>query len=115
MWGMRDGILSSLGPRFTINEKIDIPKVRKLTIELANDLIKRVNNSKKLRPYLKNYPQIHFNCSHSEELILIGITDSCQIGVDIELIKTRSDENDIAKNFFSFDEYTCYKFHRHYH
>ena len=43
-------------PRFGTYEKLDISRARQLTVELANELIKRVNDSEKLRPYLKNYP-----------------------------------------------------------
>jgi len=55
-WGMYEGILRLIGPRFATHEKLNIPRSRELIIELSNELIKRVNESEELRPYLKNYP-----------------------------------------------------------
>ena len=36
------------------------------------------------KPYLKNYPRIHFNLSHTRGHVLLGISDEGEIGVDIE-------------------------------
>ena len=55
-WGMYGGILDLIGPGFATYEKIDIPTARRLILELSGELIKRVNESEELRPYLKNYP-----------------------------------------------------------
>jgi 4'-phosphopantetheinyl transferase len=63
------------------------------------------------KPRLEKFPYLYFNSTHSHHLVLIGISTSCQIGIDIELIKEIIDEEIIAKNFFSSDEYVCYKEH----
>jgi len=55
-WGMYGGILRLIGPCFVTNEKLDIFKTRKLIVELTVELIDRVNDSEKLRPYLVQYP-----------------------------------------------------------
>lgn len=64
------------------------------------------------KPFLKSHPSIYFNCSHSEDLVLIGISEDCVVGVDIELIKQLPDEDGIAKSFFSNDEYASYRDYR---
>jgi 4'-phosphopantetheinyl transferase len=52
-----------------------------------------------------NLQQIHFNLSHSEGLVLYGITRNYLIGVDLEYIKPLTDGEKIAKRFFSPQEY----------
>lgn len=61
------------------------------------------------KPSLANQPFLHFNSSHSNELVLIGISQNCIIGIDIEWIQKLSDEDKIAKSFFSSSEYSTYK------
>lgn len=57
------------------------------------------------KPFLKNNASnIHFNLSHSEDAVLIGITTHAEIGVDIQKIEARP-LDDIAKRFFSSKEY----------
>ena len=54
------------------------------------------------KPYLKNYPNIHFNLSHSENVALCSVSD-CNIGCDIEIISSYN--SNIAKRFFTENEY----------
>ena len=54
------------------------------------------------KPYLANIPGLHFNISHSGDLVVCAV-DEEPIGVDIELI--RAAKQGIAKRFFSNDEY----------
>jgi 4'-phosphopantetheinyl transferase len=55
------------------------------------------------KPYIALSP-IHFNISHSHEMALYGFTQNKAIGIDIEKIKSTVNL-DIAKRFFSPDEY----------
>ena len=55
------------------------------------------------KPYIGNYENIHFNLSHSGNMVLCGISDK-NIGVDIEYIDNTIDLN-IAKNYFYNNEY----------
>jgi 4'-phosphopantetheinyl transferase len=59
------------------------------------------------KPYLKDYADIQFNLSHSEELALCVITLHTPLGVDIEYHKENTDYLNIAKRFFSPTEYTA--------
>jgi 4'-phosphopantetheinyl transferase len=60
------------------------------------------------KPRLRNFPDFHFNCSHSGHYILIGSSHDSPIGVDIELVKEVDNEEEIAKRFFSEDEFINY-------
>ncbi|WP_198017151.1 4'-phosphopantetheinyl transferase family protein [Methylocapsa acidiphila] len=56
------------------------------------------------KPRLAGDPAPHFNVSHSGAFALIGISDR-QIGVDIELMRDKVEELDLARSFFSVDEH----------
>lgn len=53
----------------------------------------------------QNNTELHFNISHSKSNLLAGFVKSAQIGVDIELIKPLKDHVEIAKRFFSANEF----------
>lgn len=55
------------------------------------------------KPYLKDYPYINFNISHSSGFVVCVIDDK-SIGIDIEEVKHIKYE-EIAKNFFSLSEF----------
>ena len=48
---------------------------------------------------------LHFNISHTDHLLLIAVGDLPDIGVDIELIKTRSNMDGMAKRCFAESEF----------
>ncbi|GAA5818915.1 MAG: 4'-phosphopantetheinyl transferase superfamily protein [Methanobrevibacter sp. CfCl-M3] len=70
----------------------------KLSIE---DYIISIDDNGK--PFLLSHPNIHFNISHSGDLVLIGVSDK-SIGVDIEKIQDL-DYIGISKHFFHNREY----------
>lgn len=55
------------------------------------------------KPYISNYPDIHFNLSHSKNLVACAVSDA-PVGVDIEYIDFNIDL-DIAKHYFYNNEY----------
>ena len=55
------------------------------------------------KPYLVNNANIHFNISHSENLVACAINDNSPIGIDIEYIKPI--DLSIAKRFFTENEF----------
>jgi len=62
------------------------------------------------KPYLvnNNLPvPLHFNLAHSDELALIAVTTSGQIGIDIEKIRTDIDHDNLSRRFFSAREYAA--------
>lgn len=58
------------------------------------------------KPYLKNFPKLFFNISHSGDYVVLIISDS-EVGVDIE--KEKSFDFDIVENFFSNREIEFFK------
>ena len=55
------------------------------------------------KPYISNYPNLHFNLSHSGKYVACTISDR-KVGIDIEYNDPRIDLS-IAKNFFFNKEY----------
>src|SRR5258708_1575141 len=51
--------------------------------------------------------QISFNISHSEDLIISGITDSNRIGVDVEHVHREQISTENAKHYLSAIEVNC--------
>jgi len=70
-----------------------------IQIGIFNPVINHDNHGK---PFLKNYPQVHFNLSHSEDYVACALSDS-PVGVDIEHIH-HADLN-IARHYFFGSEY----------
>lgn len=56
------------------------------------------------KPSLATNTRLKFNCSHSANLVVLGFALGCEIGVDVEHIKTDFDVFDLAINFFSQSE-----------
>ncbi|MBT3546573.1 MAG: 4'-phosphopantetheinyl transferase superfamily protein [Flavobacterium sp.] len=55
------------------------------------------------KPYLNNSRNLHFNISHSGNLILCAISDNASIGVDVEKIKPKI--LDHFKSYFTVQEW----------
>jgi 4'-phosphopantetheinyl transferase len=56
------------------------------------------------KPALKEAENLKFNLSHSHELAIYAITQSREVGVDIEHIRSIPDATQIVKRFFSAQE-----------
>ena len=75
---------------------------------LAEGLISDVSEDLKYgfsaheKPYLINYPALHFNFSHSGDFALCAVSDE-EVGADLERIKDI--DLKLAKRFFSPSEY----------
>lgn len=54
------------------------------------------------KPYISEYPDIYFNISHTHNIIAIGFSYN-PVGIDIE--KKNNKSMDIAKRFFTQNEY----------
>ncbi|MBQ6847754.1 MAG: 4'-phosphopantetheinyl transferase superfamily protein [Clostridia bacterium] len=75
-----------------------IKKAKETLVLSAEPQLSKGENGK---PFLKDYPDFHFNISHSEDLIAVAFSDA-PVGVDIE--KKRSVNLKIADRFFTSDE-----------
>lgn len=54
------------------------------------------------KPYLLDYPEIHYNLAHSGNMVLAAFAKT-EVGCDIEQVKTANLK--VAKRFFCADEY----------
>lgn len=57
------------------------------------------------KPSVPDAPDLHFNISHSGEMVLYGFRQDRRIGVDVEHIRVVSNMEGIARRFFSAEEY----------
>jgi 4'-phosphopantetheinyl transferase len=67
------------------------------------------NYSDRGKPFLAKTCQqdsLQFNLSHSQELAIYAITKDKKIGIDLEYLRPMPDAENIAKRFFSANEYT---------
>lgn len=55
------------------------------------------------KPGLKNH-QLHFNLSHSGDLVLMGLCREAEIGVDVEHARGHDNYQEIAERFFTKTE-----------
>jgi 4'-phosphopantetheinyl transferase len=53
------------------------------------------------KPSLKNFPNAHFNISHSGDWVVVAFSD-CSVGIDIE--KNKGNRLAVAKRFFTKEE-----------
>ncbi|MEX2264067.1 MAG: 4'-phosphopantetheinyl transferase superfamily protein [Bryobacteraceae bacterium] len=56
------------------------------------------------KPALEGRPDVSFNVSHSEQLVVCALTRGCGIGIDIEKVRPMPDLETIARHFFSLME-----------
>ena len=47
---------------------------------------------------------LHFNLAHSEGRVVYAVSEACELGVDIELVRHLPESESIARNFFSPEE-----------
>ncbi len=92
-----------------IDEATPATALHDLTHAFLGELLKKHYGIEKYRlekgehgkPFLPDYPNIHFNISHCKGLLLCGFSES-EIGVDAELIRPYNGR--AAKRIFSAEE-----------
>ncbi len=57
------------------------------------------------KPYLEDFPEMQFNVSHSQEMVLLALNYEDLLGVDIEYEERSVDVDGIARRFFNDKEY----------
>lgn len=57
------------------------------------------------KPYLRSYPQLGFNMTHSGELALVAIAAQADIGVDLELVARDRPFLRLARRYFARSEH----------
>lgn len=116
-------ISQSLSDSFFKNQICSKSKKRFLEKEIAKEILLRslqvfygytssilpeIKLNKYGKPYFKDNFYPFYNISHSEDFIIIGFSDNF-IGVDIELIKNNRNIHQIAKRFYTEEEYDFVK------
>jgi len=56
------------------------------------------------KPHIAGATRVHFNVSHSGGLALAAFATGCEIGVDVEAIRTLPDRDAVARRFFHAEE-----------
>lgn len=74
----------------------------------TSSILPEIKLNKYGKPYFKDNFYPFYNISHSEDFIIIGFSDNF-IGVDIELIKNNRNIHQIAKRFYTEEEYDFVK------
>ena len=53
------------------------------------------------RPVLAGEEEVQFSISHTQDLVAVAVTAGARIGIDLELMRTDLDFNELAKRIFS--------------
>lgn len=53
------------------------------------------------KPFLRDWPSIHFNLSHSHERALVAVSLDRDVGIDLEKVRVEVDVRSLAKRFLS--------------
>ncbi|MCI0333497.1 MAG: 4'-phosphopantetheinyl transferase superfamily protein [Planctomycetes bacterium] len=77
---------------------------RYLGVEPGDMLLTVDANGKPRLANRDNVPELHFNMAHSDQLALIGVTRGCEIGVDVERLRTVRHAAHIAQRYFHPNE-----------
>jgi 4'-phosphopantetheinyl transferase len=81
--------------------------VRQILADYLQQPSDKINLAKSThgKPYLVDYPEIHFNISHSAETLLIAISKIGAVGIDIEQAKPhRNDFSALVEKCFASEE-----------
>ena len=70
----------------------------------ANDLI--IERGEFGKPTLRDFPEWHFNISHSGTKMVLAISHEIPVGIDIEQIKSRKSLENLVKKCFAPSEQT---------
>ncbi len=92
-----------------IDETVSAKEIHKIAYDFLAELLKkdygienyRIEKGEHGKPYLPDYPHIHFNISHCRGMVVCGFSNG-EIGVDAELI--RSYNGRVAERVFSDKE-----------
>jgi 4'-phosphopantetheinyl transferase len=53
--------------------------------------------------------RLHFNLAHCDDVVLFGFCKECELGVDIEQIRPLPEAEEIARRYFSANEFRCWQ------
>ena len=70
----------------------------------GRDCLKLISYTRNGKPYFTNSNLPRFNLSHSQDWIALAFSAAHEIGVDIEVIRTRKSSKNIIKRYFNQQE-----------
>jgi len=81
-------------------------RLRNILAQTLNEPPERLNIKKTDhgKPYLADTPELVFNLSHSESVMVIAVAWNCQLGVDIECCKSRTSLAGLVDKCFAEEE-----------
>ncbi len=68
------------------------------------DALKTLRQTSQGKPYFSDLSLPQFNISHSGDQIVLAVTPKYQIGIDIEMIRTRNQRASLIANYFNDEE-----------
>lgn len=63
----------------------------------------RFSYGQKGKPYLANYPNLHFNLAHSGSFLTIALSQKYPVGIDVEIPRPVPEWRDISRNWANID------------
>lgn len=73
------------------------------TINAAPELL-RIHKAEYGKPYLVDYPELAFNLSHTANRMAVAIAYKCDLGIDIEFCKPRTNLAALVEKCFAEEE-----------
>jgi 4'-phosphopantetheinyl transferase len=64
----------------------------------------RINKTEHGKPYLPDTPELVFNLTHSADMLVIAVGWNCQLGVDVEFCKPRTNLIGLVEKCFGEEE-----------
>jgi 4'-phosphopantetheinyl transferase len=64
----------------------------------------RIQKTAHGKPYLVDYPELAFNLSHTGNVMAVAVANNCQLGVDIEQCKYRTNLAALVEKCFGAEE-----------
>jgi len=83
-----------------ITSEIFIKRIANNQLGIAKEKL-IIDKNKYGKPFLVNFPNVHYNVSHTKGLIVCAVSDNC-VGIDVERIKPFNKR--IVERFFSENE-----------
>jgi 4'-phosphopantetheinyl transferase len=81
-------------------------RLRKILAQTVNESPSKISIKKTEhgKPYLADNPEVVFNLSHSANTLVIAVSRNCQLGIDIEHCKQRTNLQGLVDKCFSEEE-----------
>lgn len=90
------------GKRLSLAAGLLLAEVAKEKLGLSPEEIE-IGRTEEGKPFIKGHEDFYFNLSHSGEMAVIAYGDE-PVGIDVEKVRFRAGDEDVAKRFFTENE-----------